>query len=259
MTTTTDSAACPKSTCSPCGGWASGTAASRRCVGRVEQAMVMQAMFAVGDRVIGNPTLATFAVFGSFAMLLLVDFGGPMRDRLRAQASLAVVGGVFVCVGTLASQSTPLAAVAMALVTRSGCCLPGPTSSVLAGATTSLLLAFILPVSVARTTSSIPDRLAARALAAGAALLAMALLCGRPPDRDPLRGPAITTCRALAARLPRGCGRRARRRGLSKWQAPPARRGVSAAVAEDAASVSLATPYRPSRIEHRSADGGAPG
>ena len=36
--------------------------------------------------------VATFAAFGSFAMLLLVDFGGPMRDRLQAQAALAVVG-----------------------------------------------------------------------------------------------------------------------------------------------------------------------
>ena len=36
----------------------------------------MPAMFALGDKVIGNPIIATFAAFGSFAMLLLVDFGG---------------------------------------------------------------------------------------------------------------------------------------------------------------------------------------
>jgi hypothetical protein len=30
-------------------------------------ALVMPAMFAVGDVVIGNPTIATFAAFGSFA------------------------------------------------------------------------------------------------------------------------------------------------------------------------------------------------
>src|ERR1700726_2885835 len=78
-------------------------------------ALVMPIMFALGDKVIGNPTLATFAAFGSFAMLLLVDFGGPMRDRLRAQVALAVVGAIFVCVGTLASRSPWFAAVAMAL------------------------------------------------------------------------------------------------------------------------------------------------
>src|ERR1700733_2481351 len=90
-----------------------GYAALRRA-GRT--AIVMPAMFALGDRVFDNPMLATFAAFGSFAMVLLVDFSGPMRDRLRAQSALAVVGGVFVCVRTLASQSAPLAALAMALV-----------------------------------------------------------------------------------------------------------------------------------------------
>ena len=38
----------------------------------------MPALFALGEEVIGNPAVATFAAFGSFAMLLLVDFGGPI-------------------------------------------------------------------------------------------------------------------------------------------------------------------------------------
>ena len=79
-------------------------------------AIVMPAMFALGEEVIGNPALATFAAFGSFAMLLLVDFGGPMRERLQAQAALAVAGCALVCLGTLVSQSVWLAAVAMAVV-----------------------------------------------------------------------------------------------------------------------------------------------
>ena len=53
----------------------------------------MPAVFALGDKVIGNPQVATFAAFGSFAMLLLVDFGGPMAERLQAEAALAVTGG----------------------------------------------------------------------------------------------------------------------------------------------------------------------
>ncbi len=205
----------------------------------------MPAMFALGDRVIGNPTLATFAVFGSFAMLLLVDFGGPMRDRLRAQASLALVGGVFVCVGTLASQSTPLAAVAMALVAFA-VLFAGIASSVLAGATTSLLLAFILPVSVAGASSSIPDRLAGWGLASGAALLAIALLWPAPA-RDPLRRPAIAACRAMAARL------RADVAGVLGAEGLPAGvDGVAATAVSDAVAelhqVFLATPYRPTGL-----------
>ena len=159
----------------------------------------MPALFALGDKVIGNPQMATFAAFGSFAMLLLVDFTGPMRDRLQAQVALAVAGGVLVCVGTLASRTAWLAAVAMAIV-GFGVLFAGVVSSVLAGATTSLLLAFILPVSLPTPASAIPDRLAGWGMASVVALFAVALLWPAPA-RDPLRGPAIAACRALAARL----------------------------------------------------------
>jgi hypothetical protein len=118
---------------------------------------------------------------------------------------------------------------------------------VLAGATTSLLLAFILPVSVAGATSSIPDRLAGWGLASGAALLAIGLLWPAP-ERDPLRGPAIAACRALAARL------RADVAGVLGGEGSPAgvdgaaaATGVSDAVA-DLHRVFLATPYRPTGL-----------
>jgi uncharacterized membrane protein YccC len=165
-------------------------------------AIVMPAMFAVGDKVIGNPQVATFAAFGSFAMLLLVDFGGPMAERLQAEAALAVTGGVFVCLATLASQTAWLAAVAMAVVAF-GVIFAGVVSSVLAGATTALLLAFILPVSLAAPASAVPDRLAGWAMAGGAALVAIAFLWPAPA-RNRLRGAAATACRALAARLRAG-------------------------------------------------------
>ena len=67
-------------------------------------AIVMPAMFALGAKVIGNSDLSTFAAFGSFAMLLLVDFGGPVRERVQALAALGVAGAVLVCLGTLASR-----------------------------------------------------------------------------------------------------------------------------------------------------------
>jgi hypothetical protein len=79
-------------------------------------AIVMPAMFAIGDKVIGNPVMATFAAFGSFALLLLVDFSGSMRDRLLAQVALAGAGAVLVCLGTLAGRAVWLSTVAMALV-----------------------------------------------------------------------------------------------------------------------------------------------
>jgi uncharacterized membrane protein YccC len=206
----------------------------------------MPAMFALGDLVIGNPAFATFAAFGSFAMLLLVDFAGSIRARLQAQAALAVTGGVFVCLGTLASRSAWIAAIAMALVAF-GVLFAGVVSSVLAGATTSLLLAFILPVSLPAPSSSIPDRLAGWGLASGAALLAIVLLWPAPA-RDPVRGAAIAGCRALAARL------RAQVAYHLGGESKPssAERDAAIAHADDAVqalhAVFFATPYRPTGL-----------
>jgi uncharacterized membrane protein YccC len=171
--------------------------AALRRAGRA--AIVMPAMFAVGEELIGNPALATFAAFGSFAMLLLLDFSGPLRVRLAHQAVFAIVGCAFVCIGTLASRNVWLAAAAMTLV-GFGVIFAGVVSSVLAGASTSLLLAFILPVTIAGPAASIPDRVAGWGMAAGAALIAVGVLWPAP-TRDPLRAAATGACRALAERL----------------------------------------------------------
>jgi len=209
-------------------------------------AIIMPAMFALGDKVIGNPQVATFAAFGSFAMLLLVDFGGPMAERLQAEAALAVTGGVFVCLATLASQTAWLAAVSMAVV-GFGVIFAGVVSSVLAGATTALLLAFILPVSLAAPASAVPGRLAGWGMAAGVALVATALLWPAPA-RDRLRGAAAAACRALASRLRAGIayllsgmdGQFALDRDHAVAQADQAVGALRSAF--------LATPYRPTGL-----------
>jgi hypothetical protein len=220
-----------------------GFAALRRAT---RTAIIMPAMFALGDKVIGNPQLATFAAFGSFAMLLLVDFGGPMAERLQAQAALAVTGGVFVCLATLASQTAWLAAVAMAVV-GFGVIFAGVVSSVLAGATTALLLAFILPVSLAAPASAVPDRLAGWGMAGGVALVATALLWPAPA-RDRLRGAAAAASRALAARLHAGVAYLLS--GMDEQFALD--RDHAAAQADQAVealrSAFLATPYRPTGL-----------
>jgi Fusaric acid resistance protein-like len=220
-----------------------GFAALRRAT---RTAIIMPAMFALGDKVIGNPQLATFAAFGSFAMLLLVDFGGPMAERLQAEAALVVTGGVFVCLATLASQNAWLAAVAMAVV-GFGVIFAGVVSSVLAGATTALLLAFILPVSLAAPASAVPDRLAGWGMAGGVALVATAFLWPAPA-RDRLRGPAAAACRALAARLRAGVAYLLS--GMDEQFALD--RDHAAAQADQAVealrSTFLATPYRPTGL-----------
>src|ERR1700733_14184223 len=206
----------------------------------------MPAMFALGDKVIGDPQVATFAAFGSFAMLLLVDFGGPMTERLQAQAALAVTGGVFVCLATLASQTAWLAAVAMA-VAGFGVILAGVVSSVLAGATTALLLAFILPVSLAAPASAVPGRLAGWGMAGGVALAATALLWPAPA-RDRVRGAAGAACREPGRRLRAGAAYLLS--GMDEQSAVD--RDHAAAQANQAVealrSAFLATPYRPTGL-----------
>ncbi|HEV7161859.1 MAG TPA: FUSC family protein [Solirubrobacteraceae bacterium] len=171
--------------------------AALRRAGRT--AIVMPAMFALGDKVIANPVLATFAAFGSFAMLLLVDFGGPIGSRLQAQCALAVTGGLLVSLGTLVSRDVWVAAGTMAIV-GFVVIFAGVVSSVLAGASTSLLLAFILSATNAAPLASLPDRLAGWGMASGAAVIAVGLLWPAPV-RGALRSAATNACRALAQRL----------------------------------------------------------
>ncbi|WP_089104927.1 FUSC family protein [Streptomyces hyaluromycini] len=171
-------------------------AATRRA-GRT--ALVMPALFALCTEVLHSPTMASYAAFGSFSMLLLVDYSGPMVERLRAQAALAVAWLVLICAGTLAGRETWLA-VAATVVIGFVVLFAGVVSSVLAGSSTALLLAFVLPVSAPVPLSQLPERLAGAGLAAAVALPAVALLWPRPVA-DALSAPAAAVCRAAAGYL----------------------------------------------------------
>src|SRR5262249_7846616 len=212
-------------------------------------AIVMPGAFALGDKVIGNQDVATFGAFGAFAMLLLVDFTGPMVQRLQAQAALVAVGAILICLATLASATPWLAAIAMAVV-GFGVLFAGVVSSTLAGASTALLLAFILPVTIPATSAAIPLRLAGWGIAGGAGLIAVGLLWPAP-GRARLRGGPIVACQAQARRLRADlaylCSGSDRRLAADRDQA----------VSEtDAAAVSLrrtflGMPYRPLRTSAR--------
>ncbi|HEY6313729.1 MAG TPA: FUSC family protein [Streptosporangiaceae bacterium] len=120
-------------------------------------------------------------------------------------------------------------------------------SSVLAGATTALLLAFILPVSLAAPASAVPSRLAGWAMAAGAALVATALLWPAPA-RDRLRGAAAAACQALAARLRAGVAYLLS--GMDEQFALDRDHAVAQAdqAVEALRGAFLATPYRPTGL-----------
>jgi uncharacterized membrane protein YccC len=159
----------------------------------------MPILFALGAVVFRNGDLATFAAFGSFAMLLFVDFNGSRWERVQSQLGLAVGGAVLVCLGTLASHPLWLAVLGMAVVAFVVLFI-GSVSSVLASSGSAWLLAFILPVTLPGTVESIPARLAGWGLAAAASLVAITVLWPAP-RREPLRDGAIGACTALAASL----------------------------------------------------------
>ena len=206
----------------------------------------MPLMFALGDKVIANPVIATFAAFGSFAMLLLVDFSGPMPQRLLDQAGLGLACAVLISLATLASRTTWLAVAGMVVI-GFVILFSGVVSSTLVGATTALLLAFILPVSLAAPPSAIPDRVAGWGLAAAASVLAIGLLWPSP-TRTPVRNAAIAACRALARRL------RADVEYVLNMGTPEAEEAHRQALADAEAavqalqSVFFATPYRPTAL-----------
>ncbi|MFG2938822.1 FUSC family protein [Streptomyces sp. NPDC048282] len=171
-------------------------AATRRAA---RTALVMPALFALCTEVLRSPTMAGYAAFGSFSMLLLVDYSGPMVERLRAQAALAVAWLVLICAGTLAAGQLWLAVLGTVVV-GFAILFAGVVSSVLAGSATALLLGFVLPVSAPVPLSQLPERLAGAGLAAAVALPAVALLWPRPVA-DPLSAPAAAVCRAAAGYL----------------------------------------------------------
>ncbi|MEY9951460.1 FUSC family protein [Leifsonia sp. EB34] len=218
--------------------------AALRRAGRA--AIVMPLLFAFGSLVLHDGQVATFAAFGSFAMLLLVDFSGPLVDRVQAQLALAVAGAVLVCLGTLASRPVWLSAVAMAVVAFA-VLFAGSVSSVTASASTSLLLAFILPVTLPGTVASIGPRLLGWGIAAAVAVVAIVVLWPAPA-REPLRGPAVDACRALAARL------RAEAAAMLRAGSPDLAEERDRAIAEADAAVGalhtafLRTPYRPTGL-----------
>ncbi len=209
-------------------------------------AVLMPAAFALGGPVLGNPVLATFAALGSFAMLLLVDFGGSIRNRLQCQAALAVACMVLITLGTLASRTTWLAAVVIAGLSFV-VLFAGVVSSVLASATTSLLLPLIIAVSLPGPASSIPDRLAGWGIASVLSLLAISLLWPAPA-RDPVRSSAIAACRALAQRLRAEIEFVLAGRPASGEAAYREALAASDAAVEAVQTGFFATPYRPTGL-----------
>jgi uncharacterized membrane protein YccC len=162
-------------------------------------AVVMPTAFATCVLLLHQPVMASFAAFGALATVLFVEFGGPMRDRLLSQVTLILTQLLLIAIGTLAGQKLWLA-VPVTLVVAFAVIFAGVLSSVLANATTTLLLAFILPVTLSGSLDALPLRLLGWAFAGALSLIAIAVLWPAP-TRDPLRDLTARACELLGRRL----------------------------------------------------------
>ncbi|HZV26291.1 MAG TPA: hypothetical protein VFG00_08370, partial [Acidothermaceae bacterium] len=147
----------------------------------IRAAVVIPGLFAFADKVLKNPQIATFASIGAFSVLLLADFGGPLRRRFIAYAGLAVVGAIFIAIGTLASRVTWLAVVVAGL-TAALVLFLGILSGYVAKGSTAAMLVLILPLTLPANASAIGPRLEGWALAAVVGTLSVFLVWRDPPQ-----------------------------------------------------------------------------
>jgi uncharacterized membrane protein YccC len=199
----------------------------------VRATIVVPCLFALTFKVIGDPQMTVFAVFGAFGALVMTSFGGGRRDKAIAHLGLALTGSAALVIGTLVSGSAWLAAIVTVPVAFAiffaGVAGPNAASGV-----TAALLAYVLPVASTATASTIPSRLEGWWLASAVSTAAVLLMSPRSPG-DRLRASAAATATALARHL----------QAALLGTATPADREASIAAKHELMSLFSATPYRP--------------
>jgi uncharacterized membrane protein YccC len=145
----------------------------------VRAALAMPLVFAFTHVVFSNPQTSLFGAFGSFALLLLVDFPGRPRTRLLSYVALLVVGSCLISVATVVSTHKVASVVAMAVV-GFAVLFSGIIAPQAAAASTAALLTFVLPVAVVQPASAVGPRLIGWALAAAVSIPACMLLWPTP-------------------------------------------------------------------------------
>jgi len=165
----------------------------------VRATVVVPSLFALTDKVVGDPQMALFATFGGFATLVIAGFAGTRKDKFIAHVGLAVTGSLALIIGTLVSGTTWLAVVVTVPVTFAifFAGIAGPNA---ASGSAAAMFAYVLPVVSAGDASMIPSRLAGWWLASAAGTIAVLLLSPKPPG-DRLRAATADLAAELASRL----------------------------------------------------------
>jgi uncharacterized membrane protein YccC len=196
--------------------------------------VVVPSLFAITDKVVGDPQMALFATFGGFATLVIAGFGGTRRDKLAAHAGLAVAGSLVLIIGTLVSGTTWLAAVVTVPVAFAifFAGIGGPNA---ASGSTAAMFAYVLPVASYGGAATIPSRLEGWWLASAAGTIAVLLLSPHDPGSR-LRAAAADLAGELATRVRAAAG--------GEMTEPEAMRAAK----ERMRTAFTAAPYRPTGL-----------
>ena len=138
-----------------------------------------------------------FSIFGSVALLILVDFPGNRPARALAYGGLGVNGAVLITLGTLVAPH-PWVSVAVMFVLGVVVTFSGVLSEIVAAGQRATLLTFVLPACT--PVGPISDRLLGWLIALAVCVPA-ALFVFPPRHHDDLRRHSARVCNRLADAL----------------------------------------------------------
>jgi uncharacterized membrane protein YccC len=160
---------------------------------------------------VGNGQTPLFAIFGSIALLIVVDFPGNRAGRAVSYAGLAVVGATLITLGTMVAPD-PWLAVATMFVVGIAVTFAGVLSTSIAAGQRATLLTFVLPACT--PVGPVGERLFGWCIALAVCVPA-ALFLLPPRHHDDLRRHAAGVCAVLAHHLEGHDDRRAVNRAMN--------------------------------------------